>query len=507
VSHFTTVVVCDFEYEVADGELPNVLCMVAHVLDENLQHVRTLRQWRGEFGTAPPFDTGPNTLFVAYSAWAELTCFMTLGWKFPEHIFDLHTAYLAASNLLLPHDPDEVRKKLRKRLPDACRAYGIEGWEQIDKGTMARDIGEGRWRDYGQAAVFDYCEEDVRMSALLLRQQLRGRPGLPAADVERVLHWSNYSAKAVAQIQAKGMPIDVPLWNLVQENKAAVVRALIQKFDPSYGSEDPIYSNDGEWSEGRFERWLVRSGVQAWPRLDSGRLRLKGDAFKLMYHEPGIEGLHALRDSLGVIVRAKLPIGRDGRNRPSLFPFCTATGRNAHAKSLYNAHASVRSFMRFPEDTIGVYLDWKSQEVGVAAALSGDQRLMRDYLNDIYHALAELCGLTSDPDPIRWKNDNPAMRDRMKPLQLGVNYGMGVPSLAKGQAPCGSAYVANDHGHAARHWREGGSVSYVMRQGRRIEVETITPATPPRRKVAKLTKTWAQIPRRHPPPGRTRGHL
>ena len=225
MSHFTSVVVCDFEYEVADGELPNVLCMVAHVLDENLQHVRTIRQWRGEFGTTPPFDIGPNTLFVAYSAWAELTCFMTLGWKFPEHIFDLHTAYLAASNILLPHDPDEVRKKPRKRLPDACRAYGIEGWEQIDKGTMARDIGEGRWRDYGQAAVFDYCEEDVRMSALLLRQQLRGRPGLPPADVERVLHWSNYSAKAVAQIQAKGMPIDVPLWNLVQENKAAVVSA------------------------------------------------------------------------------------------------------------------------------------------------------------------------------------------------------------------------------------------------------------------------------------------
>ena len=35
----------------------------------------------------------------------------------------------------------------------------------------------------------------------------------------------------------------------------------------------------------------------------------------------------------------KLPIGRDGRNRPSLFPFCTATGRNAHGKSLYNQAA------------------------------------------------------------------------------------------------------------------------------------------------------------------------
>ena len=46
-----------------------------------------------------------------------------------------------------------------------------------------------------------------------------GRTLLPAADVPRILHWSNYSAKAVALIQARGMPIDMPLWNLVQENK------------------------------------------------------------------------------------------------------------------------------------------------------------------------------------------------------------------------------------------------------------------------------------------------
>src|SRR5262249_13940896 len=142
--------VCEFEYEAAPGELPMPLCMVAHVLGENLQHVHTVHIWRGEFGTAPPFDTGPDTLFVAYSAWAEMTCFQALGWQFPTHIFDLHTAYLAASNVLLPHNPDEVRKKPRKRLSDACRAYGIEGWERIDKEEMAKAIGEGRWREYGQ---------------------------------------------------------------------------------------------------------------------------------------------------------------------------------------------------------------------------------------------------------------------------------------------------------------------------------------------------------------------
>jgi len=438
--HFTKVVVVDFEYEVdgddcglVAGDLPVVLCIVAHVLDEHLQHLRTVKVWRGEFGPAPPFDIGDDVLVVGYSLWAELTCFMTLGWEFPEHVFDLHTAYLAASNILRPHEPDEVRKRPPKRLADACRAYGIEGWEQIDKGAIAKDIGEGRWRKYGREAVLNYCEEDVRMSALLLDRQLRGRAGLPAASVEHVLHWSNYSAKAVAQVQAKGMPIDTHLWSLVQENKAAVIQNLLRRFDPSHGSDDPIYTEDGEWSYARFERWLVTAGITAWPRLESGQLNTQGDAFRLMYHAPGIEGLHALRDSLGVVVRAKLPIGRDGRNRPSLFPFCTATGRNAHAKSLYNAHAGMRSFMVFPPDAIGVYLDWRTQEVGIAAALSGDPALMADYQSgDIYHALARLCGLTTDDDVKRWKAENPEMRQRMKPLQLGINYGMGVPSLARG---------------------------------------------------------------------------
>ena len=210
------------------------------------------------------------------------------------------------------------------------------------------------------------------MEVKLLRRQLLDKRG---GDVDHVLCWSNYSAKAIALVQTRGMPIDTERWNLVQENNAAVIRELIRQFDPSYGSEYPIYTPEGEWSYARFERWLVRTGVAAWPRLESGALNIKGDAFRLMYHLPGIEGLHALRDSIGFIVKATLPIGRDGRNRPSLFPFGTATGRNAHARSLYNVHAGMRSFMVFPPDTIGAYLDWRTQKIGVAAAQSGDTAL------------------------------------------------------------------------------------------------------------------------------------
>src|SRR6516162_9694644 len=65
--NFGQVVVCDFEYETSGGEyqlvagdLPRPLCVVAYVLDEHLQHVRTVRRWRGDFGMSPPFDIGPD---------------------------------------------------------------------------------------------------------------------------------------------------------------------------------------------------------------------------------------------------------------------------------------------------------------------------------------------------------------------------------------------------------------------------------------------------------------
>ena len=182
--------------------------------------LRTIRRWRGEFDSTPPFDIGPDTLIVGYSLWAEMTCFLMLGWRFPVHVFDLHTAYLATTNILLPYDPDEIRKKPRKRLPDACRAYGIEGWENIDKPEIAEAIGAGRWREYGREAVFQYCEEDVRASTELLRRQLAGYGRRAPVDPARVMSWSVYAAKTVARIQARGMPIDMELWNLVQENQA-----------------------------------------------------------------------------------------------------------------------------------------------------------------------------------------------------------------------------------------------------------------------------------------------
>ena len=129
--------------------------------------------------------------------------------------------------------PDARPPAPRKRLPDACRAYGLAGWEQVDKDAISKDIGEGRWEKYGKDAVMAYCEEDVRMEVRLLHAQLRGHFHLRDADVARVIFWSEYSAKCVT-IASQGMYIDMPLWDATQENKAAVITELLPQLDPSH---------------------------------------------------------------------------------------------------------------------------------------------------------------------------------------------------------------------------------------------------------------------------------
>ena len=259
---FTRIVVGDFEYEVAPGDMPNVLCLVLYVLDENLHHVQTIRLWRGEFGSTPPIDFDDDTLFCAYSAWAELTCFLTLGWTFPKHVFDLHTAYLATSNILLPHNPEDEdeerkRKKPRKRLSGCVpQPTASKVGSSSTRRRWRRISATGSGRSTAASLFWSIARRTSRKTVELLRAQVRGRPGIPAVSVKHVLHWSNYSAKAIALIQARGMPIDMQLWNLVQDNKAAVVDSLLRRFDPSYGSNDPIYSPEGEWSYARFEQWL-----------------------------------------------------------------------------------------------------------------------------------------------------------------------------------------------------------------------------------------------------------
>jgi DNA polymerase I len=95
---FKEVWLCDFEFAASPGERPKVICLVA----KEYHSGRLLRLWADALGSTPPFDVGPDSLFVAYFASAELGCFLTLGWPIPVRILDLFTEFRNLTNGSFP---------------------------------------------------------------------------------------------------------------------------------------------------------------------------------------------------------------------------------------------------------------------------------------------------------------------------------------------------------------------------------------------------------------------
>jgi DNA polymerase I-like protein with 3'-5' exonuclease and polymerase domains len=76
------------------------------------------------------------------------------------------------------------------------------------------------------------------------------------------------------------------------------------------------------------------------------------------------------------------------------------------------------------------YLDYSSMEFGAAALLSGDKLMWKLYLSgDPYLNFGKLIGLIA-PDATRKTPGVEVIRERLKVLCLGVQYGMGAKALA-----------------------------------------------------------------------------
>lgn len=98
--HYNEIWAVDFEYNCPDGNRPLPICMVA----KELLSGRILRLDEDTLDrcTSVPFDTGPDTLFVAYYASAESSCFLALGWPQPVNVIDLFAEFRNHTNGLTP---------------------------------------------------------------------------------------------------------------------------------------------------------------------------------------------------------------------------------------------------------------------------------------------------------------------------------------------------------------------------------------------------------------------
>ncbi len=438
----------DFEFRAEPGERQEVHCLCARELGSN----RLLKFWRDELDTmpGPPYSTDRDSLFIAYYASAELGCHMSLGWPMPVNVLDLYVEFKNNTNGL------EV--PCGYGLLGALTAHGLNGIDALDKDTMrALAIRGGPFTNSEKMALLTYCQSDVDALQKLL-------PRMEPFDIGRALLRGNFM-KAAATMEFNGVPLNQTRLAVLKDEWPRVQDSLIARIDENYGVFD-----GRTFKVGWFADWL-RDVKIPWPLLPGGRLDLEDETFRQMARVyPQVAPLRELRSSLSQMRLAGLAVGRDGRNRTMLSAFKATSSRNlpSNSKFIFGPSVWLRGLIQ-PEPGHGLaYIDWSQQEFGIAAALSGDENMMRAYLSgDPYLAFA-VQAAAAPPDAT--KHSHGAIRDLFKDCALGVQYGMSEVGLAlKINRPAIEARRLLDLHHRtySRFWEwSDGVVDYGMLHSR-----------------------------------------
>jgi DNA polymerase-1 len=417
---FKEIWLWDFEYTAPDGERPNPACMVAR----EWRTGRTIKLWRDEMGPVAPFDLSAGNLFVSYNAAAELDCHRVLGWGMPECILDLYVEFRNSINA-----PRVAGVKPPKTgLLEALTHYGLPHIESAEKDYWHDRFIAGDWASWtaeDREAGLTYCLSDVIALERLIPAMMNNPTLVEKFHFGQALLRGRYMA-ALSAINHAGVPMDVPTFEKLKAQWPAISESLIAAIDQDYG----LYDN-GSFVTARFEKFLLDHAIP-WERLPSGAPSLEDDTLKeaaLMF--PIIEPIRQMR-LLKNLKIAELPIGADGRNRTWLNPFGSVSGRNqpSNARYIFGPSVWMRSLIKPEPGQAVAYIDWSSAEFGIAAALSKDANMIRDYTErDVYIALGTASGVLP-PDATKASTPS-AERDMLKPCSLGLLYTMGPGTLSK----------------------------------------------------------------------------
>lgn len=380
---------------------PVVLC--ARVLPSGKEY-----SFRGRDGGLEAFVADhADDLWVAHSATAEMKYLLRLGIRLPSRWFCTMTAYRHLYNAPGQRDSSLVA---------ALTAARLESLIPFNKTEIREQILELKFADADIASIVDYCFADVRATAAIFERWVA------RVNPERMQYWAEYLV-AVARMELRGVPMDTIAMRAVVRNRQHVEAALRAKINATA----PLYHAEGSFSRKAFLKWAARRGI-CWPRKRSpttGRpyLPINDETLEAMeFRDPFIGELRQVRKFLKSLGRRSIKVdGRTQRHYFSTMPFRTITGRNQPTRFVFAAAKWLR-WLVVPQDGnhVLVYADYAAQEIGIAAAMSGDAAMQEMYAaGDPHIAFAIMAGAAPAGAT---KATRPEIRKAYKTVNLGVLY-------------------------------------------------------------------------------------
>ena len=426
---FNNVYVLDFEYATIGGELLPTSLAIKNINDvgSDVEFI-WLRNPDGSVNKniKQPYKENAINLMVVFFGEAEFSVIQEMGWLQPERIIDLYVVCRNYNNGLLSgknDDGDGVFSLLAMAKKYNCQTnYLID-----DKSNLRVRLGNNEVGVDEIDTVRRYNVEDVLVTERLFDVWENTYDD----DYEGGIIWEQeldrgQHTKIAAEAGRQGYPIDITAWDKFIEKFPEIISKVIDKAHTITNCFP-----DGKFNSRNFTKLIESKQLDsAWPKTSKGvcksdqeTLRIYEEIyeFKILKEALYLKGATKLRD---------LPIDRnDGRAKTMFSMFGSKTGRTTPSTSRHipNYAGCFTPFMRCPEDTAILKVDYSQQEFIIGAVLSNDEEMVEAYESgDPYLNL----GIRSDFIPSTGTKSHP-LRSVFKTVCLMVQYGAGTESMAR----------------------------------------------------------------------------
>ena len=328
---------------------------------------------------------------------------------------DLYAEYMVIHNTEMSRGGDG---KQPVNLIQACQRYGVVGMDKAYKEDM-RALAYTKTDHTPEeiALLQDYCIKDNRTTMRLYRA-MRPRIDLLRAPIRGAFMME------IERMRWRGIPINMPAYHQTERRAPVAVSKMRAELNRKLGAE--VYFQSVFKREAMFQV-MQRNRIPIPIDPKTGKYSCATKLIKSMIETyPLLKEYYEDKRMIDALKNLKLEIGADGRNRFWLNPFGTKTGRNNPStnRALFGLPHTMRSFMKPLPGMAIAQIDYGTQEVGIAAFLSGDPTLIEDYFaGDLYRRFAAAS--------LGILNPTEQQRQVYKAVVLGRIYGKGVVSLAR----------------------------------------------------------------------------
>ena len=318
--------------------------------------------------------------------------------------------------------------------------------------------------------IMDYCADDTKYLLPLLENLSKVyfsclknsfcplRPGMfndiTFNDCFKYLITQCESINLFGEIADKGLPVDVDRCNIVKRNaikyREHMKTEFNNKYPGSYVLQKGLYKEDTKTTQKYMNDLLESSKLTStYPKSDkTGKWSMSSDNLKEYFHDTNTFAEHyrqlnkLTRLLNGVSKQSDSPFDYIIDNKlwyESLQPYGTITSRCTPSTKRWIPGWSkvLYGILNPPKGKWLVELDLSSAETVIQAAICNDENYHEIYQSkDIYLAFANKMRLVPDSDwntlsKTELKEKYAATRKLIKPMILGLSYGMAAPRLAK----------------------------------------------------------------------------